>query len=103
MTVLDRCQISQRNAVFILEAEAESLGYNIDELAINRNTIQRYREGFRKAKARKIKELFKGNETSFVSVPWGDKLISALNVRDLKSERLLFHIKTKKNCLGYQN
>ena len=70
MAVVDRCQISQRNAVFILEAAAESLGYNIDELAINRNTIQRYCEDFRKAEARKIKELFKENELSFVSVHW---------------------------------
>ncbi|GBM23581.1 hypothetical protein AVEN_196654-1 [Araneus ventricosus] len=31
MTVLDRFHISQRSAVFILEAVAESLGLNIDE------------------------------------------------------------------------
>ncbi|GBL90910.1 hypothetical protein AVEN_28011-1 [Araneus ventricosus] len=46
MAVLDRFHISQRNAVFILEAVAESLGHNIDELAINQNTIQKYREDF---------------------------------------------------------
>ncbi|GBN70235.1 hypothetical protein AVEN_192351-1, partial [Araneus ventricosus] len=46
MAVLDRFYISQRSAVFILEAVAESLGHNIDEFAINRNTIQRYREDF---------------------------------------------------------
>ncbi|GBM05932.1 hypothetical protein AVEN_135291-1 [Araneus ventricosus] len=56
MAVLDRFHISQRSAVFILEAVAESLGHNIDELAINRNTIQRYREDFRKTKATRIKE-----------------------------------------------
>ncbi|GBM34806.1 hypothetical protein AVEN_122210-1 [Araneus ventricosus] len=56
MAVLDRFHISQRRAVFILEAVAESLGHNIDELAINRNTIQRYREDFRKTKATRIKE-----------------------------------------------
>ncbi|GBN97250.1 hypothetical protein AVEN_71305-1, partial [Araneus ventricosus] len=59
MAVLDRFHISQRSAVFILEAVAESLGHNIDELAINQNTIQRYREDFRKTKATRIKELFK--------------------------------------------
>lgn len=88
MAVLDRCHISQRNAVFILEAAAESLGHNIDELAINRNTIQRYREKFRKTKATNIKELFKTNEPNFVSVHWDGKLLPALNVRDLKVERL---------------
>ncbi|GBN23001.1 hypothetical protein AVEN_206718-1 [Araneus ventricosus] len=68
MAVLDRFQISQRSAVFILEAVAESLGHNTDELAINRNTIQRYREDFRKTKATRIKKLFKENEPSFVCV-----------------------------------
>ncbi|GBO19129.1 hypothetical protein AVEN_18384-1 [Araneus ventricosus] len=81
MAILDRFHISQRSAVFILEAVAESLGHNIDELAINQNTIQRYREDFRKTKATRIKELFKENE-------WDSKLLPALNVRDLKSERL---------------
>ncbi|GBM25747.1 hypothetical protein AVEN_242012-1 [Araneus ventricosus] len=56
MAVLDRFHISQRSAVFILEAVAESLGHNIYELAINRNTIQRYWEDFRKTKATRIKE-----------------------------------------------
>ncbi|GBM97387.1 hypothetical protein AVEN_105098-1 [Araneus ventricosus] len=88
MAILDRFHISQRSAVFILEAVAESLGHNIDELAINQNTIQRYREDFRKTKATRIKELFKENEPSFVCVHWDGKLLPALNVRDLKSERL---------------
>ncbi|GBM75703.1 hypothetical protein AVEN_36100-1 [Araneus ventricosus] len=84
MAVLDRFHISQRSAVFILEAVAESLGHNIDELAINRTTIQRHREDFRKTKATRIKE----NEPSFVCVHWDSKLLPALNVRDFKSERL---------------
>ncbi|GBN35734.1 hypothetical protein AVEN_251780-1 [Araneus ventricosus] len=88
MAILDRFHISQRSAVFILEAIAESLGHNIDELAINQNTIQRYREDFRKTKATRIEELFKENEPSFVCVHWDSKLLPALNVRDLKSERL---------------
>ncbi|GBM93677.1 hypothetical protein AVEN_238122-1 [Araneus ventricosus] len=62
IAVLDRFHISQRSAVFILEAVAESVGHNIDEFVINRNTIQRYREDFRKKKATRIKELFKENE-----------------------------------------
>ncbi|GBM17407.1 hypothetical protein AVEN_119449-1 [Araneus ventricosus] len=75
MAVLDRFHISQRSAVLILEAVAESLRHNIDELAINRNTIQRYREDFRKTKATRIKELFKENEPSFVCVHWDEKVI----------------------------
>ncbi|GBN39023.1 hypothetical protein AVEN_58541-1 [Araneus ventricosus] len=72
----------------IVQAVAEYLGHNMDGLAINRNTIQRYREDFRKTKATRIKELFKENEPSFVCVQWDSKLLPALNVRDLKSERL---------------
>ncbi|GBN40114.1 hypothetical protein AVEN_241270-1 [Araneus ventricosus] len=59
MVVLDRFHISQRSAVFILEIVAGSLGHNIDELAFNRNTIQRYRKDFGKTKATRIKELLK--------------------------------------------
>ncbi|GBL86848.1 hypothetical protein AVEN_96073-1 [Araneus ventricosus] len=88
MAVLDRLHISQRSAIFILEAVAESLGHNADELAINQNRIQRYREDFRKTKATRIKELFKENESSFVCFHWDGKLLPVLNVRDLKSERL---------------
>ncbi|GBN46551.1 hypothetical protein AVEN_271313-1 [Araneus ventricosus] len=102
MAVLDRFHISQRSAVFILEAVAESLGHNIDELAINRNTIQRYREDFRKTKATRIKEFFKENEPSFVYVHWDSKLLPALNVRDLKSERLPIFVtyKDEEKLLG---
>ncbi|GBO10223.1 hypothetical protein AVEN_115748-1 [Araneus ventricosus] len=85
MAVVDRFHISLRSTVFILEIVAGSLGHNIDELAINRNTIQRYREDFCKTKANRIKELFKQNEPSFVCVHSNG---TALNVRDLKSERL---------------
>ncbi|GBM82652.1 hypothetical protein AVEN_200557-1 [Araneus ventricosus] len=75
-------QIELRMGIVLV---AGSLGHNIDELLINRNTIQRYREDFRKTKATRIKELFKENEPSFVCVHWDG---TALNVRDLKSERL---------------
>ncbi|GBM08873.1 hypothetical protein AVEN_57425-1 [Araneus ventricosus] len=79
----DRFHISQRSAVFILEAVAESLGHNRDELTINR--IQRFRKDFGTKKATRIKELFKENEPSFVCVHRDG---TALNVRDLKGERL---------------
>ncbi|GBM39966.1 hypothetical protein AVEN_142092-1 [Araneus ventricosus] len=42
-------------------------------------------EDFRKTKATRIKKLFKENEPSFACVHWDG---TALNVRDLKSERL---------------
>ncbi|GBO42023.1 hypothetical protein AVEN_137752-1 [Araneus ventricosus] len=64
--------------------------------------IQRYREDFRKTKAAKIKELFKENEPSFVCVHWDSKLLPALNVRDLKSERLpiIITYKDEEKLLG---
>ncbi|GBO29693.1 hypothetical protein AVEN_110473-1 [Araneus ventricosus] len=87
MAVLNRLHISQRSAIFILEIVAGSLGHNTDELAINRNTIQRYREDFRKTKATRIKELFKENEPSFVCVHWVEKAIE--DFISLKSLNLL--------------
>lgn len=88
VAVLDRCQLSQRDAVFVLEATAEALGHNVDEIALNRSSIQRYREQFRKKQAENIKYLFTEKNPTFVTVHWDGKLVPALNVRDSRTERL---------------
>ncbi|GBN22038.1 hypothetical protein AVEN_186075-1 [Araneus ventricosus] len=40
---LDRCQLSMRDSVFILEASIDALGCNIDEFPISKSSIQRIR------------------------------------------------------------
>lgn len=41
VAALDRCQLSMRDSVFILEATIEALGYNTDEFPISKSSIQR--------------------------------------------------------------
>ena len=88
VAVLGRFQLSQRDAMFILEATAEVMGHNVDKLTFNRNSIQIYREQLRKEYAENIKYLFKWKNPTFVTVHWEGKLLPALNVRDSRTERL---------------
>lgn len=59
VSALDRCKVSDRSAVHIITAVAEALGYCVDELVINRSTIQRLREANRVTITKEIKENFK--------------------------------------------
>ena len=51
VATLGRCQLSMRDAVFIIEATIEALGYNTDEFPISKSTIQRVRTEKRKERA----------------------------------------------------
>lgn len=51
---LDRCKISDRDAVHILLATAESFGININELIINRTLVNSTRQRFRKNRIEKL-------------------------------------------------
>lgn len=59
MSALDKCKISDRAAIHVIIAVAEALGHDIDELVINRSTLQRQRELNRIEKATEIKNAFK--------------------------------------------
>lgn len=59
VAALDRCKVSDRSAVHIITAVAEALGHCLDELIINRSTIQRLREANRVNTTNELKENFK--------------------------------------------
>lgn len=88
VAALDRCQLSVRDTVYVLQATAEALGHNVDELIINKSSIHRIREAKRRERADAIKVAFKNNLPPYVTVHWDGKLLPALNVRDSKEERL---------------
>lgn len=88
VATLDRCQLSTRDAVYVLQATAEALGQNTDELVINKSSINRIRRTKRRERAEAMKDLFKNMPPEFVTVHWDGKLLPALNVRDSKEERL---------------
>ncbi|GBP39613.1 hypothetical protein EVAR_26696_1 [Eumeta japonica] len=55
VTALDRCQLSMRNSVYIIEATSEALGLNTDEYSISKSTIQTICTKKRKERAEAIK------------------------------------------------
>ena len=87
-SALDRCQLSIRDSVFILQARIEALGYYIDDFLINKSSIQRIRTIKRKQRAKAIEVDFQLNVPEVFTLHWDSKLLPALNVRGTKEERL---------------
>lgn len=88
VAALDRCQLSIRDSVYIIQATVEALGHNIDDFSINKSTIQRIRRDMRKLRAEKIKKDFNDEIPEVVTLHWDGKLLPALNVKSSKEERL---------------
>ncbi|GBM39087.1 hypothetical protein AVEN_22399-1 [Araneus ventricosus] len=85
---LDRCQLSMRGSVFILEATVDVLECNIDEFPISKFSIQRIRTEKRKERVENIKSDFQNEILDIVSLHWDGKLLPALSARKSKEERL---------------
>lgn len=79
VAALDRCQLSVRDSVYILQATAEALGLDVNELVINSTSIYRCRESLRAERAESIKMRFKGSLPKYIVVHWDGKLLPALN------------------------
>lgn len=73
---LDRTKVSDRKAVFVIAETAKSLGQNIDELALNRDSIRRQRIEYRAERYANIKAKFQGKVP--LVVHWDGKLIPDL-------------------------
>jgi len=81
--VLDKCKISDRNAVYLLIATAEALGNNVNKLIINRSSIRSARIEFRKERAKKIRQDYNLANEETVIVHWDGKLLPALTGKGL--------------------
>ncbi|GBL76127.1 hypothetical protein AVEN_234418-1 [Araneus ventricosus] len=88
VAALNRCQLSMRDSVFILEVTIDALGCNIDKFPISKSSIQRIRTGKRKERAENIKIDFQNEVPDIVTLHWGGKLLPALSARKSKEERL---------------
>lgn len=88
VAVLDRCQLSVRDSVYILQAVVEALGLSCEEFSINKSSIQRIRTQMRKERAESIKTDFQNNVPEIVTIHWDGKLLPGLNVTGTKEERL---------------
>lgn len=61
VTTLDGIGLTDRQAVRIISAVAQALGFDLDELVISRQTIRRIRIKNRETIAKRVKEQFKVN------------------------------------------
>lgn len=75
---LDKCCISDRDAVHLLTACLEALHINPNEYVINRTSLKRTRESFRKSTAENIKRQFTNSEKVSVVIHWDSKMLPAI-------------------------
>lgn len=68
VAVLDRCQLSERDVVFVIELVAEALGYNINDFVINWSSIHKWRKILRINISERAKTKFCGNLPNFAVV-----------------------------------
>lgn len=92
---MDRCKLSVRESVYIIQATAEALGHNVDGLVINKSSIHRCRDALRVERANKIKTKFQNSPPSYITVHWDGKILPMLNVRDSGIDRLPIVITSK--------
>lgn len=109
--LLDRCNISDRNAMRILFATAEALDVNTEEIILSRSTIRRRRNSFRQQRADKIKNKFQNKKLEGTVVHWDGKMLPNIlkkeNVERLAilvsngEEEQLLGVPALENSTGY--
>lgn len=77
-SALDRCKVSDRDAVYIIISVAESLGSDIKDLIINRSSIKRYREQSRFTLTNEIRKAFSVSSLNSVVLHWDGKILPNL-------------------------
>lgn len=85
---LDSCQLSIRDAVYVLQATLEALNFNVEEYVINQTSIHRCREIYRRERSELIKLPFKESAPNYVVVHWDGKLLPDTKMRNTTVERL---------------
>jgi len=77
-SALDKCKLSDRDAVHILISTAAALGEDVNKLIINRTSIRNTRLRFRKERAENIRKEYKLSIDDAVILHWDGKLLPAL-------------------------
>jgi len=72
---LDKCKVSDRDAVHLLTACIESISLNPANYIINRTSIRNSRESIRKEIAEKVRSDFVSLNVDFIIVHWDTKLL----------------------------
>jgi len=76
---IDRCKISDQDAVHILLATAKSFGININKLVINRTLMNCIRQRFCKDRIEKLRVDFNSSQIGPRVVHWDGKLLPSLS------------------------
>lgn len=87
LSALDKCKISDRDAIHIIISTAEAIGQDISKLKINRSTLQRKRAMFRKTRAKELKINLNVLKLDYVVLHWDGKLLPDL-CEKVKVDRL---------------
>ncbi|KAL4090708.1 hypothetical protein QTP88_025495 [Uroleucon formosanum] len=74
-SALDKCKVSDRDAVHLLIACAEVFNVNVNDYAINRSSVKRSRESFRYQISSEIKTAFHQLNLNFAVVHWDSKIL----------------------------
>jgi len=77
-SALDKCKVSDRDAVHLIIAVSESLGHNVSDIIVNRSSIKRYREKTRLALATEIRNAFSVSQLNALVLHWDGKLLPDL-------------------------
>lgn len=84
-SALDRTKVSDRNAMYVLSATVQSLGYNVQDFTLNRESIRQARRKNRQKIANELKASFL--PTTPLTIHWDGKLLPSLTSKD-KVDRL---------------
>ncbi|KAF2890598.1 hypothetical protein ILUMI_15576 [Ignelater luminosus] len=75
---MDKCKVSDRDAVHLLSACVESLSLNPMDYVINRSSIRRVRQQYREDTAINIQAEFEQLNVDFAVVHWDTKLLPSV-------------------------
>lgn len=73
--MLDRCNISDRDAVRIIAATAEALDHDPQNLVVSRSSIRLRRQQFRQQRTMLIRSRFRNSDLEGAVVHWDGKLL----------------------------
>ncbi|KAG8177771.1 hypothetical protein JTE90_010347 [Oedothorax gibbosus] len=96
--LLDRCNVSDRDAVRIIAAEA--LDANLQELSLSRTTVRARRQMFREQKANIIKNRFQNSHFSNAVLLWDGKLVSHSSNKDAERLAVLISCGDEEQLIG---
>lgn len=87
VATLDKCKVSDRDAVRNITATVQALHHNLEDLIINRTSIRRCRKRLRVEHAAKLRTEFKVCELDAVTIHWDGKMLPILMGKE-QPERL---------------